>query len=159
MAPYYPLALTIHSWLRAAAILLCVLVFLRSLTAWMGSRPFSLGDRKLTLFLTIVFDLQLMVGLLMYLAISPVTRLAMNDFGAAMKDGERRHWAVEHPTMMLAAIALWHAASIIGRRSLVDSARHRWHTIASGVALLLIYIGSAWPWSTFARPLLRLGEG
>jgi hypothetical protein len=157
MAPYYPLVLTVHSWLRVAVVLLCLVVAVRSASAALASRPYGLGDRRLTLWLTIALDLQLVIGLLLHLALSPTTRLAFQDFGAAMKDDERRKWAVEHPTMMLAAIALWHAARIIGKRSLVDSARHRWHAIAASIALLLLYVGSSWPWSAISRPFLRFG--
>lgn len=153
----YPYAATLHSWLRVLVLLLCAFVFLRSLSAWMGSKPFTTGDRSATRWLTIAIDVQFLVGLLLYVGISPLTRQAFSNFGAAMKDDERRRFAVEHPTMMLAAIALWHAASIIGRRSPLDSVRHRWHAIASGLALLLLYVGTPWPWSAIARPLLRFG--
>lgn len=157
MDSLYPIAATLHSWLRLLVLVLCAWVFVRSLLAWMASKPFTSGDRSVTRALTIAIDVQFLIGLLLYVGISPLTRQAFSNFGAAMKDDERRRFAVEHPTMMLAAIALWHAASVIGRRSPLDHVRHRWHAIAAGLALLLLYVGTPWPWTAIARPFLRLG--
>ncbi|MEY2637389.1 MAG: hypothetical protein RLZZ197_1867 [Bacteroidota bacterium] len=42
---------------------------------------------------------QLLIGLVLYLALSPVTTAAFADFGAAMKDSATRLILVEHVTV------------------------------------------------------------
>lgn len=122
----------------------------------MGNRPWGHFDRLSTLLLVIAVDVQFVLGLLLYFVWSPLTQSAMGDMGAAMKDAPVRKMAVEHPVMMIAAIALVHAARVMAKRANKDSVRFRRTFICLGVALLLFYFGTSWPWSEYPRPWLRM---
>ena len=68
----------------------------------LGKGPAALKNAESWGFkLMIALDLQMLLGLLLYGMLSPFTRQAMQDFGAAMRDSTLRFWAVEHLTMML----------------------------------------------------------
>ena len=151
----YSAALVVHSWLRWIVLALAVAASVRSLAGHFGRRPWTAGDERLSLFLTIALDLQLLVGLSLYLFLSPFTTLAFNDFGAAMRDREMRFWAVEHLTLMLAAIVLVHVGRVVARR--VDPARrHTRHAIFVVLATLAMLAATPWPGTANARPLFRV---
>lgn len=151
----YENALVVHSILRLAVVLLCVVVAARGLHGWLGGRLWSAGDRTTSLLLVIAVDLQFVVGLGLYTLWSPTVQSAMQDFGAAMKDPERRRWAVEHPTIMLGAIAVVHMGRLLAKRAVLDVERHRWSALTTIVGLLLFVVGSLWPLGDQLRPLVR----
>jgi len=153
----YDLVLTLHNALRLVALLLVVAVLWRGLRGWIGDRPFDRGDRTWSLVMLIVVDLQLVLGLALYLVWSPAVKSAMNDMGAAMKDPELRRWAVEHPTMMLGAIVLLHLGNVLRKRVHTDVQRHRWMALSTAIALALLIVGTTWPWNDAVRPVLRIG--
>jgi hypothetical protein len=96
-------------------------------------------------------DLQLLVGLILYFAVSPLTRMAFQNMAVAMKDHELRFFSVEHTTYMLIAVILAHVGAVMSRRAATDRAKYRAATIAYAISLLVMLAGIPW-W----RPLLRL---
>ena len=96
----YTLVLALHSWVRWAVVISGLL----ATASTFMSRPAGQADPadKYGLIFTITLDLQMLLGLLLYFALSPTTAAIMNDFGAAMKDPVARFWAVEHTSMMVA---------------------------------------------------------
>jgi heme/copper-type cytochrome/quinol oxidase subunit 2 len=152
----YATALTFHNILRLAVVVICLWAFFRALTGWLGNRPWGHMDRLSTLLLVILVDVQLVLGLLLYFVWSPLTQTAMSDMGSAMNDAPVRKMAVEHPVMMIAAIALVHAARVMAKGSSKDSVRHRRTAICLGVAMVLFVVGTGWPWNLYPRPWLRM---
>jgi hypothetical protein len=151
----YENALVVHSLLRAVAVVLLALAFVRALHGSVTGRYFNATDRTLALLATIALDVQLLVGLALHLVWSPVTKQAFSDFGSAMKDPTLRKWVVEHPTMMLVAIVLAHVGSALRRRAETDLLRHRWTAATLGCALILVLLAMPWTSGEGARPLLR----
>lgn len=152
----YETTLTVHSILRLAVLLLVGAAFLRAAHGTGTGRPWGSGDRVSALVATIVVDLQLVIGLVLHLALSPVTKNAFSNMGVAMKDPEMRRWTVEHPTLMLVAVVVLHVGSALRKRCETDPLRHRWTAITLGAALALILLGMPWPGGEGARPFLRL---
>ena len=98
----YNAALHIHSWLRWAVLLFGLLAVARAVAgraAGRGPAPTTGSARAFTGML----DLQMLIGLIMYFALSPITSEGMRDMGAAMANTGLRFWAVEHPVGMLVA--------------------------------------------------------
>ena len=94
-------------------------------------------------------DLQLLAGLVLYVAFSPLTRKAFRDMGAAMRDAPVRYFLVEHVAIMLAAIAVAHVGAAKVKRASSDTERFQRASIWLGIALAAV-LGFV-PW---ARPLL-----
>ena len=152
----YETALTLHSVVRMALTLAAALLFLRGLSGWVSGKPQGPLDRVYLLVATIAADLQLVIGLLLYFVWSPTTTKTIHDMGSAMKDPTERFWADEHGSAMLLAIVLVHVGKILARRASTDRSKQMRTCLFFGLVLLLILTMSAWPFSSVARPCLRL---
>jgi hypothetical protein len=100
-------------------------------------------------------DLQLLLGLALYVWLSPLTSVAMQDFGSAMGNPVLRFWAVEHLTGMMVAIVLAHIGRVRVRKATDSVRRHKLAAVFAGLALLAILATIPWPGTAAARPLLR----
>jgi len=99
---------------------------------------------------------QLLLGLLLYFVLSPFTAEALRDFGAAMKDGILRFWAVEHTLVNIIAIGLAQTGSILVKKRNDDRKKHKTTLIWTLIAILLILamipmgmMGVERPWFRF----------
>lgn len=104
--------LDLHNVVRWAVVLLGVVAIIAALTSsrWTPQQA-SLGR-----WLTIVVDVQVLIGIVLYI-VSPLVTGAFQDFGAAMGDSTLRFFAVEHGLIMIVAAALIHIGVSRGRKS------------------------------------------
>ena len=102
-------------------------------------------DNVLGIVFTSLMDLQLLTGLVLYFFLSPITKLAMSDFGAAMKDSGIRFYAVEHFAMMLIAVVLVHIGRAKSKKGKTDLAKFKTAIIFFLIAFVVIL--AAIPWS------------
>jgi len=137
--------LHLHDTLRWLVLLSLVVTLVKYISGWLGSQPWKKTDNILGIVFTSLMDLQLLTGLVLYFFISPVTKLAMSDFGAAMKDPGLRFYAVEHFSMMLIAVVLVHIGRAKSKKAKTDSAKFKIATIFFLIALVVIL--AAIPWS------------
>jgi hypothetical protein len=151
----YPAVLLVHAWMRWVVLLLAVTVVVRAISGISTKRPWNAADERGAKFFTIALDIQMLLGFLLYFALSLITREAMRDFGAAMKIPGMRFWAIEHVLGMLVGIALAHR----GRsriRAMQDPVRkHRVAAVFFILALVAILASIPWPGTPTARPLFR----
>ena len=152
----YSLVLILHSFVRWEVVVLTLVAFARGVRGWSSGASWSETDRKVSLFLTISVDLQLLLGLALYFGLSPYTRLMLSDPAAVMKDATLRFFSVEHVSVMLLAVAFAHIGKVRAARAATDTARHRSAALWFGLALLAILLATPWPFSSQSRPLLRL---
>jgi hypothetical protein len=145
---YTPL-LGFHNLMRWIVLGVGLWAVARAYLGWARKTTWTLVDRRAGLFLTIAFDLQMLLGLLLYFLFSPITRLALTDFGAAMASGDLRFFALDHPLEMLTALILAHVGSALSRKAPDDAGRHRRAAIFYTLSLAAVLL--AVPWS---RPLL-----
>jgi hypothetical protein len=149
----YSSILLIHSWLRWAVLLVGLIALFRALTR--ARRPWTPTDDRVGSWFIITLDIQFLLGALLYFALSPITRLAFNDFGAAMRTSGIRFWAVEHLFGMIVGVALAHIGLTRIRKASNDARRHRLAAIFFGLALLAILVSIPWPGMPNVRPLFR----
>lgn len=150
----YTTVLAIHSWVRWIAI-----------TAGVGATFAALRNKAQTddsvadrwgLVMMMTLDIQMLLGLLLYLVLSPFTTKAMQDLAAAMRTPQLRFWAVEHISTMLLAVILAHVGRVLARKAKTPSARRTRTLVCFGLATLLIMLGTPWPGTANGRPLFRL---
>ena len=141
--------LVTHSIVRWAVLALALLALVRALGGVARHRAWARADRRSLALFVGVLDLQFLLGVLLF-AVSPITRAAMHDVGAAMRQPDLRFFLVEHPLTMLAAIAVAHAGNVIVKRAPLDDIRFRRAAITVALSLGLVLAGI--PWS-------RLGTG
>src|SRR2546428_12322714 len=108
----YTLFLILHSWLRWIAIATGV-----GATAAATGSASGGGGARAGLFFMIAMDLQVLIGVLLYLFISPTTAAVFQNFSAAMQDSVAGFWAVAHGTMMLRSGAVAHPGPVLGRKA------------------------------------------
>jgi len=145
----YQVILALHNILRWVVLVLVVVAFVRALMGWFGKREWIETDRKVGLFSTIAIDTQLLLGLLLYLFFSPLTKAAFQDFGAAMGDTVMRFFAIEHVFYMALVVVFAHLGSALPKKASEALIKHRRAAIWFGLTLLLVLLGMPW-----ARPLL-----
>ena len=151
----YTTVLLLHSWLRWAILLAGLLALLRGLSAWGGGRPWTRADDRAGAMFVGLLDLQMLLGLVLYFLLSPVTTAALRDFGAAMGNAPMRFWAVEHLTGMIVGIALAHVGRARIKKATDAQRRHRTAAIFFGLALVAILVSIPWPGTPKVRPLFR----
>lgn len=152
----YTAVLLVHSWLRWVVILLALLAIGRALSGAFARRPWTTADTKAGRFFMIALDVQVLLGLVLYFPLSPITRTALEDFGGAMASSGLRYWAVEHVFGMIIGLLLAHRG-ISRVRSIADPVRkHRVAAVFLILALVVILVSIPWPGTPNARPLFRL---
>ncbi len=150
----YAIVLTIQSWLRWIVLLAGIAAFIRSAIGAGRQAAWTPTDDRAGLWFSILLDVQVLVGLALYVFLSPFTHAAFGNIGEAMRNSGLRFWLVEHLTGMIIAIGLVH----IGRsrlRKADERRRHRTASIFYGLALLAMAISIPWPGTHAGRPLLR----
>ena len=141
-----------HSLLRWIVILACLWAMLRVWSGFFGRSEWTRKDQMAGLFFTSLLNLQFILGLILY-GISPITRAAMTNFAAAMKDSTLRFFAVEHFAGMLLAVVIAQVGYSISKRARTDSGKFLRAAIAYSVAALLILASIPWPFMKYGRPL------
>jgi len=151
----YTTVLLLHSLFRWVVLLVGVLALLRGLSGWNGSRPWTPSDARAGSIFAMTLDIQMLLGLILYFGLSPITRAALQDFGAAMASSGLRFWAVEHVFGMVVAIAFAHIGKKRIARTHDERRRHRVAAVFYGLALAAVLISTPWPGLPNGRPLLR----
>jgi fumarate reductase subunit D len=150
----YSFLLILHSFVRWAVVILAFAAAVKAFAGWFGKRSWTRLDDRLGLFYTMALDIQLLVGIILYI-VSPLTKLAMADFGAAMADSALRFFAVEHLLMMIVVVILAHVGRALSKKAAPDVKKHRTAAIFYGLSILLALAAIPWPF-THGRPWLRL---
>jgi hypothetical protein len=151
---YMPVLL-VHSWLRWVVLLVALLAIARAVSGVNTRRPWTPDDDKAGKWFITALDVQFLLGLLLYIGLSPVTASAFVDMAAAMKDASIRFFAVEHPTGMIVGIALAHVGRVRIRKASDSESRHKRALIFFGLSLLIILASIPWPFGPGARSLFR----
>lgn len=145
----YQVVLALHNVVRWVVIAVGAWAVLRAWRGWLRNLAWTARDARASRLFVGVLDFQLLLGLLLYVVFSPLTRRAFQDPGAALRDTPVRYFFIEHTAFMLGAVAIAHIGLTKVRRQSSDSGRFQAAALWLGVALAVI-VGFL-PW---ARPLL-----
>jgi hypothetical protein len=123
----------------------------------LGKKEWTALDSRLGVVLSSSADLQMLLGLILYIFLSPFTQAVFKDFGAAMSDPLRRYWGVEHIVMLFAAVALIHVGQAMAKRA-EAALKYKWAGIFFGLAALAMLVAIPWPFLAVGngRPWMRL---
>jgi len=126
--------LALHNAVRWLVLIAGLWAVVRTWRGFLQGSTWTSSDDKATRFFVIALDVQLLVGLLLYFAFSPLVRQAMGNMAAAMRDAPVRYFVVEHVVIMLVAIVLAHIGSARVKRASTDAAKFRTAAIFYGIA-------------------------
>lgn len=148
--------LILHNLLRWAVLILGVWTLVNALTGYFGKRIYSANDNRSNLFFMISCDVQLLIGLALYINNGWFDRL--KDMGNNMKDPYLRFFTMEHLTLMLVAWVLVHIGRATVKKAGTDAAKHKKMLIFFGLAIVLIIAAIPWPFrQAIGRPYFRFG--
>jgi len=135
-----------HSFLRWVVLILALVAVVTYFMGWLGKKNYTRRDDSIGLFFVASMHTQLLIGLLLYFVFSPITKVAMSDMGAAMKDPVLRYWSVEHITGMVVAVILAQMGRTMSKRSLSHENKFKRGAIFYLLSLLVILAMIPWPW-------------
>jgi uncharacterized membrane protein len=144
MDQYYLPVRDIHSYLRWLIIGLAVITVVKYLLGWIGKRKFTSVDNRLSLFFITSLDIQLLLGLVLYFFLSPITQSAIQFGGYQLEDPNVRFYAIEHPVIMVLAIVFAHVGRVVVKRTDSDRLKYKRGTILFAISLILMLSRMQW---------------
>jgi hypothetical protein len=148
----YPAVLTVHSLLRWALLVFALAALVPPWVDWL--RGTSQARSRLTgTLLVATLDVQLLAGLLLFFALSPVTRDALAHWSQIARDPAWTYWALAHPLLGITAIVLAHVGQALAKRAPDARSADRRAALFFGAAALAIAAATPWPFLAVGRPL------
>jgi hypothetical protein len=151
----YAAFLMIHSLVRWVVLVLALVAVARAIAGLSGRRDWLNADQSIGAWFTGSLDLQMLLGLVLYIFLSPFTHEAFGDFGAAMRNPPLRFFAVEHLTGMIIAVALAHIGRARTKKLSEPAQRHKAALIFYALALVVMLGSIPWPGMPAGRPYFR----
>ena len=134
----YESVLFIHSWLRWIVLILMLFVIIKSLLGVINKSSYQKLDKTLTASMVGTLRLQLVLGLILYVFLSPITQAAFADFSAAMKDSSLRYFAVEHIFAMIVGLGLAEVGKSRTKKAVEDAKKFKAQLIFFTISLLIM---------------------
>ncbi len=150
----YAVVLTIHSWLRWAALLFGAAATASAFRFRHDATLPPRGKRWDSLFMLAV-DLQALFGLLLYFGLSPFTRDALNDLATAMHDPRLRFFVFTHVAAMIVAVVAVRVGRVFATGDSSSDAQRTGRYVCFGIALAVMIAGAPWPGLVYGRPFFR----
>jgi hypothetical protein len=138
-------------------LILAVVAVVRAFIGWFGKKEWTALDNRAGMLLSASMDIQVILGFVLYIFLSPLTTTALQDFGASMSNALLRYWSVEHVLLMVVALILIHVGRATSKVAEEATSKHKRAAIFFGLATLAILIAIPWPFWSYGRPLIRLG--
>ena len=117
----YTLTLSLHNLMRWVVLILAIVAIVRVFMGWFQNRAWTDRDRKIGTYYTIALDIQFLLGLILYIFLSPLTRAFFSNLSAGMANPDARFFGFEHVFYMFIAIALAHMGTAFARRADTNS--------------------------------------
>lgn len=146
--------LSAHNVIRWIVLILGIVLIVRSFLGWFKKWDYQERDKQLTSFFAGVYDMQILIGLILFVTKGWVGQL-MNNAGDVMKTSFLRFFAVEHWVLMIVAAALIHIGSAKIKKSSDSLKKYKNAAIWFTIAMLLTLASIPWPGMAAGRPLLR----
>lgn len=151
----YTAFLVIHSYLRWLVLLAGLLALVRGIAGVSGRRPWEAADEAAGRWFVVGLDVQFLIGIVIYLFLSPFTMSAWGDMAETMRNAPLRLIVVEHEVGMLVALALAHIGRARIRKTSDAVRRHKLAAIFFGLALVVVLLSIPWPFMPGGRALFR----
>lgn len=140
-----------HSGLRLLILLFLLIAIIKSLSGWLGKKPFGKSDNLIAVLLLSVTHLQAILGLVVYFT-SDIAKAGMSSMSTAMKEPALRFWTIEHPVIMLLVVVLITMGRVKSKKAATDLLKHKKGAVFYMIALLFIL------WAGVIKPF-ALGRG
>ena len=135
----------LHSGWAYIVLLLLIVSVVNAIIGLSSKRDFKEMDLRIPLFTLIVVHIQLIIGLVTYFLSAQFDFLREKGMGEAMKEAGIRYFIMEHPLMMILAIALITIG--FSRHKRMATANAKFKTIALYYGIALLFVLSRIPWA------------
>lgn len=126
---------TLHSLWRWVVLLAALAVVIKALLGWFGKGDWTNLDDRLGLVFTVTFDIQLLLGLIVYIGIFT------GAHGQRWYDGSIGRLSGEHVALMFVALVIAHIARSRARKAETAVSKHRTAAIGFVISLILVVVG------------------
>ncbi len=144
----YRWVLIAHSDWRWVVLLSGLLTLAHAYGGLSGERPLAAGGAKVARFFGIALDVQVLMGVSMYLLLSPLTTVALSATTTRLP----AFFTAYHPGIMFTAFLAVHISSVLVKRAHSNAAHYRRALIFYGITWLMLAAGVPWglrPWLRF----------
>jgi hypothetical protein len=144
------LLVILHNLIRWLVLILGIFVSVQAILGLIQKTEWSNTNRRTGLLFTIIYDIQILLGVLMYFGFSNWGLKAIFQYGMAgvMGQNEFRFFVVEHPFIMLFGFVFAHLGSSLPKKVDEPKRKFRRAAIFFGLATLFLLLGTPW-----GRPL------
>ena len=144
--------LHLHNFSRWLVIIFGIWALLKGMSGMGGGKVFTKSSQRPALFFMIVCDIQLLLGISLYVMKGWFN--ALTSGGNVMGNQAVRFWSFEHGLGMIIAIIFAHVAYSATKKNISDGSKFSrmfWLTL---IALLIIFVTIPWPFrEVIGRPL------
>ena len=138
----------IHSYWAYLVIAMLVIASVSAIIGWVSGKEYSAGNFRISLFTLIVSHIQLLIGIVLFF-VSDKT-VWFNDqvsVSEIMSDDTLRMYNLEHPLMMIIAIALITIGYSKHKKKLTSTPKFK--TLAIFYTIALVVLLSRIPWNAW----------
>lgn len=135
--------LVLHNLTRWVVVIAGVLAAAKAILGYINKQSWTPLDNRLGLIFTISFDIQVLLGIILYIG-SDFMQAVWNDFGAAMSNDGLRFFAVEHIFIMIISLGVAHMGRSLSKKADGDVKKHQRAAIFFTLSLVLILAGIPW---------------
>lgn len=145
----YPFVLFLHGIFRWVVAAFAFYAIFKAVRGWRSGQAWTESEGRFGKMYAGVVDLQVLLGLILYVGVSPLMSAIFSDFGAAMRTAELRFFALEHILYGVLGAAFVHLGSRVDKSDKEDSWKWRRAAMWFGLGLASFLLGTPW-----FRPLL-----
>lgn len=135
----------LHSGLRWIVLILALLAIVKAFMGMQKKSTFTNSDNKIGLMLISFMDIQLIIGLVLYVFGPLGFKNIQNMGGEVMKNPYTQFFAMEHLVGMLIAIVVFHIGRSKSKKAIDDASKHKKAFIFYLIGLLIILASIPWP--------------
>ncbi|MAC64114.1 hypothetical protein [Zunongwangia profunda] len=138
----------IHSYWAYLVIIMLTIASISAIIGWVSGKEYSAGNFRISLFTLIVSHIQLLIGIVLFF-VSDKT-VWFNDqvsVSEIMSDDTLRMYNLEHPLMMIIAIALITIGYSKHKKKLTSTPKFK--TLAIFYTIALVVLLSRIPWNAW----------
>ncbi len=143
----YPIVLNIHSILAYVVFLLLMVSIIRWIVKINQNATYSDSDKKWSKIVVMVVHTQFLIGLVLYLFLSPITQEAFSNVGEAMRNSALRFMLLEHITANLLAVVAITMGSVKAKKVAGDKIKFKKLAFLFSIGFILLL--SRVPWANW----------
>ncbi|WP_417884733.1 hypothetical protein [Zunongwangia sp.] len=137
----------IHSYWAFLVVAMLAIASITSIIGWLSGKEYGAVNFRISLFTLIVSHIQLLIGIILYFTTPYFKMWGEVGMGGVMKDATLRLYNVEHPLMMIIAIALITIGYSKHKKKLTSTPKFK--ILAIFYTLALIVLLSRIPWNAW----------